>query len=59
MDLHFSRVRASLSQKLTVPSDPDKRIQLSLWKVLSVKKRTACRECAMHRMEVYVIHSVD
>jgi hypothetical protein len=52
----FKRVRASLSQKCIVPSEPGKNIS---GKGNGSKTLTAGRECAVHRMERNIINGED
>ena len=59
-DVHLSRVRASLSQKLIVPSDPSNS---ALYKNRSLSvprmRRTASGERAVHGVERDVVHGVN
>lgn len=58
LNVLLSRVRASLSQKLMVPSEPVVRGQSSGMDAYSCQRRTASGKCAMHGVECDIIHGV-
>lgn len=56
MSLLLRRVRASLSQKLIVPSDPAKRVR-KLFTEAIILIRTTSGESSVNGVEVDVVHS--